>query len=62
MNEKEFKNSFVSTFLATWSANNFEKCCSTGTQERLSNPPVEDAFFLADEAWNKIKSSGLVSI
>lgn len=55
MNEQEFKRHFVATFLATWCANNYNDCCATGQHDMLSNPPVEDAKFLADEAWEKYR-------
>jgi hypothetical protein len=53
MDEKSFKANFITTFLATWVANNYDECCMRGQHERLSDPPVEDAEFLANEAWNR---------
>jgi hypothetical protein len=53
MDEKTFKNNFITTFLATWVANNYDEYCMEGKQEQLSKPPVEEAIFLADEAWNE---------
>jgi hypothetical protein len=43
-------------FLATWAATNYTDYCMNSQQEQLSNPPVEDAVFLADEAWKKLQS------
>lgn len=56
MDEKNFKEQFKVTFLATWAATNYNDYCMNGIQEQLSNPPVEDAIFLADEAWQKLQS------
>lgn len=51
-----FIDVFVSTFLATWCATRYDDYCSRGWQDRLSNPPIEDAEFLAGEIWeNKRK-------
>jgi len=49
--EKEFKANFVSTFLATWVANHYDRACAEGRHDTLEKPPVEDAEFLADKAW-----------
>lgn len=50
--EKLFKAQFISSFLATWCANNYEDAISSGNHEILHRPPVEDAEFLADKAWD----------
>ena len=63
MNEKEFKRHFTATFLATWVANNYDDACMRGQHSRLEHPPVDDALFLADAAWEeyvKIDSNGQV--
>ena len=57
MDEKTFKENFISTFLATWTANNFNDYCMRGKQEDLENPPVEDAIYLADKAWIRYSRS-----
>lgn len=57
MSEEEFKNMFIATFLASWCAKNYEQFCMESRQESLSNPPAEDAIFLADEAWIKLEDS-----
>jgi hypothetical protein len=54
--EEEFKEQFKVTFLATWAATNYNEYCMNSMQEALSNPPIEDAIFLADEAWKKLES------
>lgn len=52
MNEKTFKENYISTFLASWAAQNYEDYCILGKQEDLKKPPIEDAVYLADCAWN----------
>lgn len=49
--DQKFKMNFVSTFLATWCANEYTNVCMRGEQVRLNTPPVEDAEFLAEQAW-----------
>ena len=49
--EKLFKSQFIATFLASWCANNYEAACDSDNHEALYTPPVEDAEFLADQAW-----------
>lgn len=55
VDEKEFKMNFVSTFLATWIATNYDTACQWGEHERLDNPPIEDAEYHASVVWNKYK-------
>jgi len=52
MNEKEFKDHFVVTFLATYAANIYDDACQSGQHERLKQLPVEDAEGLAEDVWN----------
>lgn len=51
MTEKEFKEHFVTTFLATYCANGYERACATGQVKPLYNPPIEDAVDMADCIW-----------
>lgn len=53
--EQTFKLNFISTFLATWCANEYEDSCMTGQHRRLEKPPVEDAEYLAEKAWEHYK-------
>jgi hypothetical protein len=57
MDEKEFKSTFIATFLASWCATNYSDYCINGKQEALSRPPVEDAVFLADKAWIELSDA-----
>ena len=58
MKEQVFKDTFVSQFLANWTMEQYNHCCATGDHSPLENPPVEDAFYLADLAWKKIIDEG----
>ena len=53
--ETRFKEWFVANFLSTWCANKMDEYCLFGQQKALNHPPVEDAEFLADEAWKDWK-------
>lgn len=55
MNRDEFIRQFVTSFLATWCANNYTDYCMRSMQEELANPPIEDAIHLAEEAWEVSK-------
>lgn len=52
---RQFVRDFITTFLASWCAENYSDYCTGGRQKELSNPPVEDAEHLANEAFNKIR-------
>lgn len=50
--ELHFKRQFAIQFLASWSATHFTEYCARGMQEELAMPPVEDAKYLAQTAWD----------
>ncbi len=52
--EKSFKEQFVTTFLATWVAKNYDDYVQFEMHDRLADPPVEDAEHLANTAWEKV--------
>lgn len=54
MTKEEFIRLFVIQFLSTWTVKHYDEYCSMGIQERLENPPVEDAFYLAEKTWEKV--------
>jgi len=54
MEKQEFKDRYIVTFLATWTANNYAFACTHNRHKMLENPPVEDAEFLAEAAWEKV--------
>ena len=49
---KEFIDDFVVVFCATWAASNYGEFCAIGKQQDLEKFPImEDAIFLADQAY-----------
>lgn len=55
--ELAFRRNFATQFLASWCAVNFADFCARDLQERLQNPPVEDAEFLAGTAWEHLRNT-----
>jgi len=51
MDQDQFIEQYVTTFLATWTAKEYDSACANGQQKRLQKPPVEDAIYLARHAW-----------
>ena len=51
--EREFKRQFAVQFLASWAATHYTEYCARGMQETLETPPVEDAEYLAQKAWEQ---------
>lgn len=51
MEKTQFIDNFITTFLATWTANNYDIMCAQGEWSKLENPPAEDAVHLAECAW-----------
>jgi len=51
--ELEFKRQFAVQFLASWAATHYTEYCARGMQETLGTPPVEDAEYLAQKAWEQ---------
>jgi len=56
--EAVFKMQFIASFLASWCVNNYDDYCARDLQDRLGKPPVEDATYLAEEAWKEMKKKG----
>ena len=56
MNEQLFKQQFIACFCASWCANNYDEMCANNKHEWLNHPPIEDAGFLAQKAWEEYKS------
>ena len=57
MNEQDAKHAIATTFIGAWLANNYSDACSMGQHDRLNEPPIEDAEFLAEQAilhWKKV--------
>lgn len=59
MKRQQFISQYVTNFVATWTAQNYDQCCLTGQHDRLRNPPVEDAIDLATQLWEKMKDDGM---
>lgn len=51
--ETEFKATYIATFLASYMAGRYDDDCMNGTHG--TRQPVEDANFLANEAWEEVK-------
>jgi hypothetical protein len=51
--ERAFKQQFVTQFLASWTAVHYTEYCQRGEQDVLEHPPVEDAAYLAQKAWEE---------
>jgi hypothetical protein len=49
--ERAFKQQFVTQFLASWTAVHYVEYCRKGLYEEFKHPPVEDAAYLAQKAW-----------
>jgi len=52
LSETTFKSTYIATFLASYMAGRYDTDCMNGTHG--SRQPVEDANFLANEAWQEI--------
>ena len=52
--EKQFKERYITTFLASYMASNYDLHCQSGhPNEPYNHQPIEDAAFLADKAWEQ---------
>lgn len=49
-----FIKSFSTHFMANWAALNYSDFCTRGLHKELGKPPVEDAMFLAEQAWDHL--------
>lgn len=54
MNKKEFVEQFVINWLSFWSAYHYNDYCDRSLYKKLENPPIEDAFYLAEEIWKNM--------
>lgn len=50
--ELHFKRQFAIQFLASWSAVNYREFCAKGMYGELREPPVAEAKYLAQKAWD----------
>lgn len=51
--ELEFRKQFAVQFLASWAAVHYTEYCGRGMQDVLATPPVEDAEYLSQKAWEQ---------
>ena len=55
MNEQEFKDHYIATFLASYMASRYDSDCFNGhVNEPYDDQPIEDAAFLARCAWDSL--------
>ena len=55
MNEQEFKDHYIATFLASYMASRYDSDCLNGhVNEPYDVQPIEDAAFLANHAWDSV--------
>lgn len=55
LKEVDFKTTYIATFLASYMAGRYERDCSNGHRgDPAENQPIEDANYLANEAWKSI--------
>jgi hypothetical protein len=59
LDETEFKRQFVAAFIGSWCSKHYENDCENGAHSHTENPPVEDALYLADKAWEKYMALSL---
>jgi hypothetical protein len=57
MNEQRFKETYIATFLASWSANNYDFACTNDRHDMFEAQPIDDAKMLADLAWQRVKDN-----
>jgi hypothetical protein len=62
LDQDKFITDYVTIFLATWTANEYDSACQRGEQRKLNNPPIEDAVYLARMAWMKMVQLGMPGI
>ncbi len=56
MNEAQFKAAYITQFLASHMAGRYDSDCMNGHPGKpYENQPIEDAEFLADQAWKQLK-------
>lgn len=51
VNQDKFITDFVTTFLATWAAREYDKVDADHNAMRANNPPISHAISLARVAW-----------
>lgn len=55
ISKQVFINNFVTQCCSGYFIRNYQEFCSSGTQYNLSNPPLEDIYFCAEEIWKQLE-------
>ena len=55
MTKKKFIDSFVANFLSSWCANRYDDSCIIDSHTTLYNPPIEDAYDIAENVWKNLQ-------
>jgi len=59
MNEEQFIQTYIATFLASYMAQRYERDCAAGHPgEPYNHQPIEDARHLAKCAWKQLQEIG----
>jgi len=57
MDEKQFKDHYVATFLASYMASRYDEDCMNGHPGKpYDHQPISDAIFLAQCAWDQLQA------
>lgn len=56
MEKKTFIAFYMATFLAAYTAQNYDMNCLAGNPPKDHHQPIEDAATLAGEAWTKLQA------
>ncbi len=55
MNKKEFVENFVTNFMASYCAEDYDHNIQYGKYEEIYSPNIEDAFNIAEQVWENMK-------
>lgn len=58
IDQDQFMTQYVTTFLATWAANEYDKADADHNVMPLTKPPVSHAISLARVAWCELMAYG----
>jgi len=56
ISKQTFINNFVTQCCSQWFTDNYFEYCFEAQHDKLSNPPLEDIYFCAEEIWKKIET------
>lgn len=55
MNKKQYIETFCANFLAAWTAQHYNDCCSSENYDKLQSPPIKNALYLAETTWYQLQ-------